>query len=199
MKKRIALQSLAFSFLMLVAFSGCDGSPSDRAGETTMPVTLSLRLPEASKVSFKTVSAPSIVASLELVVTGEGMTTMTDHFSVSPGENVTRILDVPFGSARIFAVTVFDAGGNALFVGESEPVDIIRFVETPPVRISLQPLLPDIPSELPRFSENYLLLDVVGHSPFAGFSKSEGSIYESRVGIPSLFGEESTSLNYRLR
>jgi len=190
MKKQIALKAWGLSLLALLALAGCGGG-QDRAGEGTVPVALSLRLPEAEKLRSKVLSAPSVAASMELKVTGEGMTEIDLNFGVQSGERVRKILDIPVGSGRVFAVTIFDGFGNARLSGESGAVDV-RPSETPlEVAIALHPLALDVPSELPRFSANYLLLDLPGLSPFAGPARSRD--YTSTEGLPALKGESSTS------
>jgi len=186
MKKQIALAPLVFALLIFATLSGCggpDGAGSPPGGDR-MPVTLSFRLPEESTARSKVVSAPSIVNSLELVVTGEGMDEIRTRFSVSPGEAFTETVDILLGPARIIAITVFDAEGRARLAGESAPFDVV-LSETPlKVTIFLRALLQDVPSELPRFSSNYILIDIVGATPFVG--KAESSNYTVTSRLPNL-------------
>ncbi|MFQ5589335.1 MAG: hypothetical protein ACE5F7_10900 [Nitrospiria bacterium] len=191
MKNIIRQYRICFSFfaIAMLLLTGCgqDGPSPGDGGETSLPVTLSFRLPEARKAGFLSKPAVSNVDALEIKVRGEGMTEITERFSVSPGETVSHTLDIPVGPARIFAITVFDRGGNAIYGGESAPTDV--FPTDPSeegilVSIRLRPLRLDLPSELPKFSENYLMLDAPGTSSFVGSANSEN--YATTVGIPAL-------------
>lgn len=190
-----AFYPLYLTFLLLTA-CGQEGSSPSVGGADNVLVTLSFRLPEVRKASLISKPALTNVDSIEITVTGEGMVEIKETLNIQAGEEVSLILEIPVGPARIFEAIVFDLPGNAIYGGQSQPTDILSS-ETARVSILLKALLLNISSELPKLSENYLMLDVLGIPPFV--KPANSAVYSSTVGIPSLKGTESTSQNYTLR
>jgi hypothetical protein len=73
--------------------------------------------------------APAPVVSIRLSVTdSQGTLLESTLFPVTPGQPFVLSLEVPSGPGRIFIAEGFDAGGNVLFHGESQSVDLVEGV-----------------------------------------------------------------------
>jgi hypothetical protein len=138
------IRFLVLPGLLIAGLWGCSSSPP--SGSST-PVRLTVELPSSPKADRQSAAAvPSGVALIRLDVSAGDMGTVTDLFNVSPGETVTRTVDIPSGPGRIFTVTAFDSpdsGGTALYQGISDAVDLAPGVPTP-VMISMKALLVSI-------------------------------------------------------
>ncbi|MBI3995985.1 MAG: Ig-like domain-containing protein, partial [Nitrospirae bacterium] len=133
-------------WLLFGALWGCGASSP--SGSTT-PVTLTLEAPSSGQTARQSFAAvPSGIASIRLDVSAADIDTITDAFNVTPGETVTRTLDVPSGPGRIFTVTAYDGPdttGTARYRGVSAAVNLEPGVPAS-VPISMLPLV--IPATL---------------------------------------------------
>jgi hypothetical protein len=128
---------------MLIGFliAGLGGCESASFSDSMTSVRLAFQVPEAGEGGLQPLQAVPIgVASIRIMVTGEGMDDLTDTFNVTPGDMVTRTFPVPSGSERVFTVTAYNSLGIALYQGQSNPMDLEPGVPKD-VSISMQILL----------------------------------------------------------
>lgn len=119
MSNRVKYKTTLIIILMLsslLVLAGCGSGVGGGAtagggsGVTSVAINISVDSNNSSSSGGLSVAdVPKAVKSIEVRISGAGMDTIVDQFNVSPGDNVTRVYEVPTGSDRTFAIMAYNA------------------------------------------------------------------------------------------
>jgi len=127
----IRISRIANVFLLALVTAGllsCT-SPVNPVKEDSSSVTLSFRVPTVNKPGIQAFGPPpSGITEIEVIITGDGMTPITDSITGLSGGVVSRTYSVPSGSNRIFAALAYEAASPPLkilsYSGQPGPANV---------------------------------------------------------------------------
>ena len=111
--KTISTILLLLSGLFVLAGCGSGGGGASAGGSGATSVSINLSVPgnnhSSSGSGLSAAAAPEAINLIEVRISGSGMDTIVDSFNVSPGDEVTRVYQVPTGDNRTFAIMAYSA------------------------------------------------------------------------------------------
>ena len=122
-RSKLCLIATFFIFALILTVAGCGGGPTGNTGASTGAVSVQLQWPNnqnASRVVVK--AAPSGVATVRIIVSAPGMTSIQQDFSASLGQGTVG--NIPAGANRTITAEGLDSNGNITSQGSVSNITI---------------------------------------------------------------------------
>ncbi len=112
-KSTLTIILLLSSLFVLAGCGSGGGGGATAGGSGVTSVSINLTVPDnnnsSSSGGLSIAAVPEAVNLIEIRISGPGMDTIVDPFNVSPGDNITRVYQVPTGDNRTFAIMAYSA------------------------------------------------------------------------------------------